>query len=461
MSDDKIKDINDRLRQRRQQRGEAVTEQTVMRSFVEQNKERLRYNHDAKRWLIWSSHRWREDRKHRTFEMMLAFCRSLGSSGSIHKICFARAVDEAARVQVECATENGDWDCEPLLVGSPGGVVDLTTGELRPGRPEDMITKIVAVTPAATADCPKWKKFLDEALNQKADNIAFFQRFCGYGLTGLTNEEMLLFIAGKPGTGKGTATKTVISILRDYARSVPSTMFTDGGWRALEYYRAQLVNVRVALASEPEKGAKWSDAFVNELTGGDLLTGRHPTGQPFTFEPRFKLFYQGEQVPELKSVATGLRRRLAILPFEHAPKQPDSKLKEALKAEWPGILRWMIDGCLEWQRVGLKPPPDVLNAVDEYFQLQDRMTRWIGECCDRVPTYRTKPSALRASYNAWADHNGEERMSFAGFHQAIKHAGFKQTTIEGTGYVHGLGVKPDRAPSPYDRDEGEPTEDYT
>jgi putative DNA primase/helicase len=307
-----------------------------------------------------------------------------------------------------------------------------------------MISKTVAVTPAETADCPRWIRFLDEALARNADNTAFFQRFCGYSLTGLTREEALLFIAGKPGTGKGTATKTVVSIMRDYAMPVPVAMFTDTGWRALEYYRAQFLGKRMIMAAEPEKGAKWSDAFVNEITGGDRITGRHPTGQPFQIDPEFKLVIQGEQVPELKSVATGLRRRLCILPFEVTPPEPDRNLKEALKAEWPSVLRWMIDGCLEWQRRGLDPPADVKNAVEDYFKLQDRMARWTEECCDRVPAHRTKPSALRASFNAWADRNGEERMSFLAFHQALQHLGFKQTTIHGTQYVHMLGLKADK-----------------
>jgi putative DNA primase/helicase len=233
--------------------------------------------------------------------------------------------------------------------------------------------------------------------------------------------------------------------MRDYAAPVPSVMFTDTGWRALEYYRAQLLNTRLVLASEPEKGATWNDAFVNEMTGGDKITGRHPTGQPFHFEGTFKLVYQGEQVPDVKSIATGLRRRIKIVRFDSSPAEPDPNLKEALKAEWPGILRWMIDGCLEWQRTGLKPPEDVTNAVDDYFSMQDRMARWIDDCCERWPDARTKPSLLRASFNAWADRNGEERLSYSTFHQAVTLL-FKQTKIVGNLYVHGLMLKPHADP---------------
>lgn len=419
----------------------SIDEQGALAIFVHENRDRLRYNHDLKRWFIWGAHRWREDRKQRVFATVLELTRGLAKNGPSRKIKFASAVELAARADPALATSNADWDADPWLLGTPGGVANLKTGELRSGQPQDMVSKTVAVAPAATADCPRWIAFLDEALDHKHENISFLQRFCGYSLTGLTSEESLLFIAGKPGTGKGTATKTIVAILRDYARPVPSVMFTDSGWRALEYYRAQLLNIRLILASEPEKGATWNDAFVNELTGGDKLTGRHPTGQPFDFEANFKLWYQGEQVPDLKSVSTGLKRRLKILPFETTPERPDQNLKEALKPEYPAILRWMLDGCRQWREIGLAPPPDVSNAVDDYFSLQDRMGRWIEECCDRWPQGRTKPSELRASYNQWADDNGEDRMSFSAFHQALKPIA-KQTTVLGKPYVHGLIVKP-------------------
>lgn len=435
------------------------TEQTVMRMFTERNRDEYRYNHDSKTWLVWRKHRWREDGKQTVFAAILELCRSLGQGSTLNKIRFARAVEEGCRAQPEFATISTEWDADPWLLGTPGGVVELKTGRLRDGRPEDMVSKIVAITPAAKATCPKWVKFINEVLADKVDNIAFFQRFCGYSLTGLTREEMLLFVAGKPGTGKGTATKTILSIMRDYALTVPVTMFTDTGWRALEYYRAKLPGRRIILASEPEKGATWSDAFVNELTGSDMLSARHPAGKPFDFDPTHKLVIHGEQVPELKSVSTGLKRRLGIMPFNHAPEAPDPNLKEALKLERPGILRWLIEGCSEWQRIGLAPPPDVKNAVDEYFARQDAVARWIGEACEQWSTARTQPKDLLASYNAWADKAFEKRLNYNGLHDALKKKNFDQTTIHGTNYVHGIAVKPPRKASDYN-DPDDPLREY-
>src|SRR3546814_16935301 len=47
------------------------------------------------------------------------------------------------------------FDADPWLLGTPGAVVDLRTGEARGYRPEDMVSKHTAVRPADRADCPE------------------------------------------------------------------------------------------------------------------------------------------------------------------------------------------------------------------------------------------------------------------------------------------------------------------
>jgi phage/plasmid-associated DNA primase len=42
--------------------------------------------------------------------------------------------------------DRGDgWDPDPMLLGAPNGVIDLTTGTLRPAAPEDRVTLRVRV----------------------------------------------------------------------------------------------------------------------------------------------------------------------------------------------------------------------------------------------------------------------------------------------------------------------------
>jgi putative DNA primase/helicase len=56
-------------------------------------------------------------------------------------------------------------------------------------------------------------------------------------------------------------------------------------------------------------------------------------------------------------------------------------LAEKLKAEWPGILQWMVEGCIDWQRRGLDPPEAVTAATAAYLEAEDAMAAWIEDCC--------------------------------------------------------------------------------
>ena len=90
--------------------------------------------------------------------------------------------------------------------------------------------------------------------------------------------------------------------------------------------------------------------------------------------------------------------------------EPDRQLEEKLKAEWPGILRWMIDGCLDWQANGLVRPASVSEATHNYFEDQDVFRQWLEDECEVDPgnDYKWERSTdLFASWSAYAKAAGE------------------------------------------------------
>ena len=56
----------------------------------------------------------------------------------------------------------------------------------------------------------------------------------------------------------------------------------------------------------------------------------------------------------------------------YQPEQRDLELETKLEAEWPAILRWMIDGCLDWQKNGLVRPPVVIET-DDGMRIEERL----------------------------------------------------------------------------------------
>jgi putative DNA primase/helicase len=129
----------------------------------------------------------------------------------------------------------------------------------------------------------------------------------------------------------------------------------------------------------------------------------------------------------LRNVDDAARRRFNIVPFIHKPLSPDRDLEAKLHNEWPGILRWMIEGCLMWQRSGLVRPQVVLDATEEYFGEQDSIRQWIEERCETGKgTLSDTSTNLFRSWTAWANANGEKPGTTKWFAQALRRQGFKQ-----------------------------------
>jgi putative DNA primase/helicase len=80
----------------------------------------------------------------------------------------------------------------------------------------------------------------------------------------------------------------------------------------------------------------------------------------FEFTPEFKLLIAGNHKPRLRTVDEAIRRRLNLIPFTVTipPEERDRGIENTFTPELPGILSWMIEGCLAWQQYGLAPERD-------------------------------------------------------------------------------------------------------
>jgi putative DNA primase/helicase len=146
--------------------------------------------------------------------------------------------------------------------------------------------------------------------------------------------------------------------------------------------------------------------------------------------PTFKLFIVGNHKPRLYSVDEAMRRRLLLVPFivEIPPDERDRDLPQKLEAEWPAILRWCLDGCREWQRIGLAPPQKVLAATDSYFEDQDNLQQWLDDCTHDGGNFAfTLTADLFTSWRVWCEARNlkpgsEQRLSEALADKGIRKA---------------------------------------
>jgi putative DNA primase/helicase len=411
-----------------------LNEDGIALAFVARHKGQLRYDHNAGAWFQWTGAFWQRDATKLAFSWAREMCRQSAKgmaaesrvAATIAKAATAASVERYAQSDQEMAVTSEIWDRDPWLLGTPTGTVDLRTGALTPARAEDFITKQTAVPPAAMPDCPLWLKFLDDATKSDAGLIRFLRQWCGYSLTGITREHALLFLHGPGGNGKSVFLNTVMGVMSNYGCMASMETFTAGASDKHPTDLAMLHGARMVCASETEEGRAWAETRIKQVTGGDPITARFMRRDFFTFTPTFKLVVVGNHKPVLRNVDEAARRRFNLSPFVHKPQTPDRDLEIKLRGEAPAILRWMIEGCIDWQRNGLVTPQSVIGATAEYFSEQDSVAQWIKECCETGGgNLSDTTEALFRSWTAYAIANGETPGTTRWFSQNMARHGFE------------------------------------
>ena len=417
--------------------GPHVTEDSAALAFVGLYKGKLHYCHDTGAWFQFNGSTWRQNRTDLAFHYARELARTLGEGQKVtSKTSFAGGVERFSRADPALAVTAEHWDQDPWLLGTPGGVVDLRMGELRAGRPEDSITKQTAVVPSDSSDCPLWIQFLEEATDGDRELIRFIQQWAGYSLTGSTREQALAFIHGDGGTGKSVFLKTLSGILSEYACTSAVTVFLASAHDQHTTSIAMMRGARLVTASETQQGRAWNEALIKSLTGGDPITARFMRQDDFTYTPQFKLCVIGNHAPVVSTVDEAMRRRFNIVPFVHKPVVPDLELENRLKAEWAEILRWAIEGGLDWQRHGLVRPNAVKECTQEYFSNQDVLGQWLDDECDVElgnEYINDKAGSLFGAWTAYAKRAGVDPKSQTSFASDMKRRGFVNYNLRSKG----------------------------
>jgi putative DNA primase/helicase len=404
----------------------AFSEDALALEFTEAHADDLRYVAAWRRWFYWNGERWVMDETMHAFDLARRICRKAAAAvnekgKALASAKVVAAVERLAQSDRQMAATIDQWDADPWILNTPGGVVDLRTGRLRQASPTDYCTKITAVAPA-TMDNPTWLAFLQRVTGGDKALVDYLQRALGYSLTGLVTENALLFLHGTGSNGKSVFLNTVAGILHDYHTTAPIETFTASNSDRHPTELADLRGARLVTSVETEEGRRWAESKIKTLTGGDPIKARFMRRDFFEYDPQFKLWIAGNHKPGLRSVDEAIRRRLHLVPFTVTiPKaERDPELTEKLKAEWPGVLAWMIEGCLRWQEAGLAPPAAVVAATTEYLANEDTLAAWLEECCELDPNAFASRTTLFASWKAWTERSREHTGSATRFYERLE-----------------------------------------
>lgn len=347
--------------------------------------------------------------------------------------------------QPERAVHADSWDSDPFQIGTPDGIVNLKDGTIRPATVEDNITKLTTISPdmnATVDDCPLWIASLRRATDGSDEMLDYLQRWCYYILTGDTRHECFLFVIGSGGTGKSTFLRVLYEIMGEYSRAAQMDTFAAKNQEHSTEI-AGLAGSRLVTATETEEGTSWNESRIKALTGRDKISARFMRCDFFEFSPQFKIVLAGNHKPQLKSVGEEMRRRIHLLDFPNIIPEADriQSLPEKLQGEYPAILKWMIDGRTSWNKLGMKKPDSVTNAVEAYLESEDTIGDWVNECCDIHPNGRIRSSDAYTSYVNYANTNGEFVISQKRFSQRLENKHYDSVRSSGGRIFIGLMLK--------------------
>ncbi len=340
----------------------------------------------------------------------------------------------------------GDLDQDPYLLNLLNGTLDLRTGKLREHRKDDLITKLAPVAFDPEAYCSEWVEFLDDVTGGRPDLAKFLQRLAGYSLLGGNQEEVFVVLFGPGGTGKTTFLEVIKSTIGDYAKTADFETFLSQKFdRGPRNDLAGLRGARFVTASETSPGRELDGATVKQITGGDTISARFLYKEAFEFRADFVIFMATNSLPKIRSDDSGMWRRVVPVPFEVVvpSEDRDPQLKTRLSDPsigGPGVMAWLVEGCLEYQRAGLRIPPAVEQAQQHYMLEMARFETFFSECCVFDPGVWTPSADLFARYRDWEDANGIARRPDRELQTRLKEQGCEARKLGQARGWQGIGL---------------------
>lgn len=339
----------------------------------------------------------------------------------------------------------GEFDRDPWLLNCQNGTLDLRTGELREHRRGDFITRLVPTEYDPGARSELFQAFLDRILPDP-EVQRFTQKAAGYSITGSTELEKLFFPYGPAATGKSSLISAMQACMGDYAVMADFDTFlqrsyTTGGARN---DIARLAGARLVASIEVEDGKRLAEGLINQLTGGDTVTARFLYAESFEFKPAFKLWLVANNRPSISGPEGAIWRRLVQIPFvqEIPEEERDPTIKAKLQStERTAVLAWLVEGCLLWQKEGLKEPEAVKRMTGEYKEESDPLRDFIQERCTLDPQAQAGNAEIWSVYQEWAKEAGERwSLGRKKFSQALMARGLDQYRVGSERRWIGIGV---------------------
>ena len=333
-----------------------------------------------------------------------------------------------------------EFDTNPHLLALPNGdILEVQTGKTRELKREDRITRYLpeAVMNRSEENRKEWEEFLWQGLDHYEQDdrtkiIAFLQQWSGTALAGDCRDEAMIFLYGRPRTGKSTFAGILLDLFGSYGAVLAGRRVVgnkDGGHLQ---WLAKLAGKRLVWIDEVPDNGRWQPAVMNQLVSGLEIEANRMRENSIAFTSVAHVIATGNHRPQARA-ASGLWRRIHIVQFQHqvAEDAQDKELRKRLVTNLGDIYDWALEGLRLWIADGrnLKVPKALLQETKDYQRSADPVTAFVEECIDASnPETYIRFSQLYGIFEDWWKHHaGGKLPSMQSFSSALDDLGFPPT----------------------------------
>lgn len=334
-------------------------------------------------------------------------------------------------------------DADPFVLNTPGGIVDLRTGEIRPHDPGAFCTKISGCAPGSEG-AALFDGFLDRITGGDVQLRDYLQFLAGMFSVGAVFRENLIIAFGSGGNGKSTFFNLLGRVLGDYTGSLSSEILTSSCRKNPGPELAELRGRRLVIAAELEEGMRLDTAAVKKLSSTDAVCAEQKYRTPFSFRPSHSLVLFTNHLPKVGTSDSGTWSRLVVVPFMASIRGTSDEVMNFTDYLFDhaggAVLSWMIEGARRFIDAGYKidAPDCVRGAIGEYCAENDWLAHFLSEKCEIDETFSQPSGELYKVYRDYCAQSGEYTRSSVDFRRALEGAGYSYRKKKSGIWAYGL-----------------------
>lgn len=349
--------------------------------------------------------------------------------------------------QARMAASADVFDRDKNLLNVQNGTLDLETFELRPHDPADLLTKVTGASYDPRADCTRWMDLVTGLFRDDIDVVSYVQRQFGATVGGITSQERMHIVLGRPRTGKSSFFEPLVAALGDYAATIaPETLAVARGKRGADASPdlARLAGVRFVSIPEAPKSMPLDVALAKRLTGNDTVYARGLYRDAIEYRPQFMMWMNTNVLPVVSDVSLFDGDRAYVVETRDTipAESRDLTLKDSLKTPetLDAVLLWCINGLRLYRLDGGTPPRAVMEATARYRAKSDYLAQFLEDRATKDPDAIVRCGDLYSAYLSWCESNGYQhpliKPSFVGelrdrglYRDQLRHGGVRYTNV--------------------------------